>query len=67
MPGGVDGLKLAAAVRDRWPPIEIIVTSGANLKAGTMLPDRSVFFPKPYSDMDIVSAVKRMAAVYALG
>jgi CheY-like chemotaxis protein len=26
MPGGMDGLKLAAAVRDRWPPIKIIVT-----------------------------------------
>lgn len=28
MPGSMDGLKLAAAVRNRWPPIEIIVTSG---------------------------------------
>ena len=26
MPG--DGLKLASAVRDRWPPIKIIVGSG---------------------------------------
>ncbi|MET0246935.1 MAG: response regulator, partial [Sphingomonas sp.] len=24
MPGSIDGLKLAACVRDRWPPIEII-------------------------------------------
>ena len=28
MPGSMDGLKLAHAVRDRWPPIKIIVTSG---------------------------------------
>ncbi|WP_281280387.1 response regulator, partial [Pelagibacterium montanilacus] len=28
MPGSMDGLKLAAAVRDRWPPVKIIVTSG---------------------------------------
>ena len=28
MPGSIDGLKLAHAVRDRWPPIKIIVTSG---------------------------------------
>ena len=28
MPGSMDGLKLAAAVRDRWPPVHIIVTSG---------------------------------------
>ena len=28
MPGSMDGIKLAHAVRNRWPPIEIIVTSG---------------------------------------
>ncbi len=28
MPGGLDGMKLAAAIRDRWPPIELIITSG---------------------------------------
>jgi CheY-like chemotaxis protein len=28
MPGSMDGVKLAARVRDRWPPIEIILTSG---------------------------------------
>src|ERR1700693_2273388 len=28
MPGSMDGLKLARAVRGRWPPIKIIATSG---------------------------------------
>ena len=28
MPGSMDGLKLAAVVRDRWPPVHIIITSG---------------------------------------
>ena len=28
MPGSMDGLKLAHAVRDRWPPIKILVVSG---------------------------------------
>jgi CheY-like chemotaxis protein len=28
MPGSMDGLKLAQAVRGRWPPIKIIVTFG---------------------------------------
>lgn len=28
MPGSMDGLSLAAAVRDRWPTIKLIVTSG---------------------------------------
>jgi two-component system, response regulator PdtaR len=25
MPGSMDGLRLAAAVKDRWPPIKIII------------------------------------------
>jgi hypothetical protein len=28
MPGSMDGLKLAAAIRGRWPPIKIVATSG---------------------------------------
>ena len=28
MPAGIDGIKLAALIRDRWPPIEIILVSG---------------------------------------
>ena len=29
MPGSMDGLKLAHFVRDRWPPVKIVATSGA--------------------------------------
>ena len=28
MPGSMDGLRLAHAIRRRWPPIELILTSG---------------------------------------
>ena len=28
MAGSMDGLRLAAVIRDRWPPVELIVTSG---------------------------------------
>lgn len=28
MPGSMDGLRLIAVVRDRWPPILLLVTSG---------------------------------------
>jgi two-component system, response regulator PdtaR len=28
MPGSMDGLRLAAAIRNRWPPIELVLTSG---------------------------------------
>ena len=49
MPGGMDGLKLAAAVRDRWPPISIIVTSGYRKVDIDALPHVSRFFQKPYN------------------
>jgi CheY-like chemotaxis protein len=28
MPGSMDGLRLAAAIRDRWPPIHLMVVTG---------------------------------------
>ena len=28
MPGSMDGIKLAAAIHNRWPPIQIVVVSG---------------------------------------
>ncbi|WP_281409937.1 response regulator [Rhizobium grahamii] len=48
MPGSVDGLMLAAAIRDRWPPIAIIVTSGRVREREVRLPSGGVFFLKPY-------------------
>lgn len=48
MPGSMDGLKLAHAVRHRWPPIKIIVTSGRETIAPQDLPEGGRFFAKPY-------------------
>ena len=63
MPGSMDGIKLAHAVRHRWPPIEIIVTSGLTLaNVQELLPERGIFFPKPYTPAQVVSALHRLAA-----
>ncbi len=62
MPGSMDGMKLAAAVRDRWPPIDIIVVSGHVLLSEGDLPDRSVFFSKPYDWQKVTATLHRMAA-----
>lgn len=62
MPRGMDGVKLAAAVRRRWPPIEIIVTSGHAVPDCSDLPARSVFFSKPYRQDQVVAAMRRLAA-----
>ena len=48
MPGSMDGLKLAAAIRGRWPPIDIIVTCDKRCPTLEDLPERSHFFTKPY-------------------
>jgi CheY-like chemotaxis protein len=61
MPGGMDGLRLAAAVRDRWPPIRIIVTSGHLRGDPTNLPDDAVFFAKPYDPDVIAKTVRQMS------
>jgi CheY-like chemotaxis protein len=62
MPGSMDGMKLAAAVRGRWPPTEIIVTSGHYNIGIDELPPRGVFFRKPYRDREIIATLQRMAA-----
>jgi len=61
MPGSIDGMMLAAAVRDRWPPIEIIITSGHRLVKDLDLPAGSVFFPKPYDTAKVTATLHRMA------
>jgi two-component system, response regulator PdtaR len=60
MPGSMDGLKLAAAVRGRWPPIKIIVTTGFRPPPKEEMPAGSLFLPKPYTPGSVVEAVERL-------
>jgi CheY-like chemotaxis protein len=62
MPAGLDGMKLAAIIRDRWPPIEIILVSGHGNPGLSDLPARTLFFPKPYKKQEIVAAMNNFAA-----
>ena len=57
MPGSMDGLKLARAVRGRWPPIKIIATSGHVHVGDDDLPSGSLFLPKPYQGAELVAAL----------
>jgi CheY-like chemotaxis protein len=58
MPGSMDGLKLAAMISDRWPPIALIVTSGRISVPQRDMPERSRFLPKPYSATRLVQAIQ---------
>ena len=62
MPGSMDGLKVAAAVRGRWPPIEFIVTSGRQFVGADALPERSLFLMKPYSPFQVAQALVALTA-----
>jgi DNA-binding response OmpR family regulator len=50
------------AVRGRWPPIRIIVTSGFSAGKLKLLPEGSQFIPKPYSAGQISDALHSLAA-----
>jgi two-component system, response regulator PdtaR len=60
MPGSMDGLKLAAAIRGRWPPIKIVATSGLLRITEDDLPSGSLFLPKPYSAQQIVASLREL-------
>jgi CheY-like chemotaxis protein len=61
MPGSMDGMKLARAVRDRWPPILIIVVSGHIKPKMGDLPENVTFLSKPYSDNQMHQALSLLS------
>ena len=60
MPGTMDGLRLASFIRDRWPPIKIVATSGRLRVAEEDLPKGSIFVPKPYSPEQIIRTFRQL-------
>src|SRR3984893_3538351 len=60
MPGSMDGLKLARAVKGRWPPIKIVATSGQITVKETDLPEGGRFLPKPYSPTEITGMLREV-------
>jgi CheY-like chemotaxis protein len=62
MPGSMDGLKLAAAIRGRWPPIKIVATSGLVGVRQIDLPEGGRFLPKPYSPEKIVRTLRELTS-----
>jgi CheY-like chemotaxis protein len=60
MPGSMDGLKLAHFVRNRWPPVKIVATSGRARIAESDLPEGGRFVPKPYSAAEITATLREL-------
>ena len=62
MPGSMDGLKLAAAISNRWPPIKIIITSGKQQPSRDAMPSGGVFLPKPYAPETVAATIQGLLA-----
>ena len=63
MPGSMDGLKLTHFIRDRWPPIKIIATSGHVRLEGYGLPNGGQFLQKPYRAREVAARLKEMTGL----
>lgn len=61
MPGSMNGVRLAYTVRDRWPPVEIIVVSGQVMPGRGALPERARFIAKPFRPSQIEAALRAAA------
>jgi DNA-binding NtrC family response regulator len=60
MPGSMDGLKLAHAVRHRWPPIKIVIVSGHLRVNDNELPKDSRFFAKPFQTGKMIDELRTL-------
>jgi CheY-like chemotaxis protein len=60
MPGSMDGVKLAHYVRNRWPPVKIIVTSGYQHVTPDQLPKGSIFLSKPYDPEQVRQKIETL-------
>ncbi len=60
MPGTLCGLRLARAIRDRWPPIQLIVASGLNAPSETEFSVNGRFIRKPYASEHVLQALDEL-------
>jgi CheY-like chemotaxis protein len=60
MSGSIDGIQLSHAIRGKWPPIHLIVTSGLNAPAQGRLPANSRFIGKPYTAELVAAALRAL-------
>ncbi len=63
MPGTMDGVKLAHYIRNRWPPVHLVIVSGKSVLAESQLPVGSRFLSKPYSDSAIAAELHRLLGI----
>ncbi len=60
MPGSLCGLRLAKAIRRRWPPIHLIVASGLSAPTEEEIPRMARFIRKPYAAEHVLAALDEL-------
>jgi len=60
MPGSLCGLRLARAIRNRWPPIHLVVASGLNAPTEKEFPGVGRFIRKPYAPKHMLKALQEL-------
>jgi hypothetical protein len=63
MPGSMDGLRLARFVRDKWPPVKLVATSGRVTISEGALPEGGLFIGKPYTAARIAELLRNLAGL----
>ncbi|MEO8669653.1 MAG: response regulator [Bauldia sp.] len=62
MPGSMDGLALAQRVRQHWPSIRVVITSGRAPPPAEMMAGAVAFVPKPYRVGELPGFFRNIAA-----
>ncbi|NDK35141.1 response regulator [Rhodovulum sulfidophilum] len=62
MPGAMDGLALAVAVRDRLPQCQILIVSGGRPPRPDEMPAGSRFLPKPVTSSALEETIRALNA-----
>jgi CheY-like chemotaxis protein len=60
MPGSMNGLDLSRIVKQRWPALAVIVTSGRMPAYGVSLPTGCAFLPKPYRGVQLAERLQAL-------
>jgi hypothetical protein len=61
MPGRIDGVDLARAIRARWPTIKVVLTSGYIQWPNSDVPAGVEFMPKPWRAPDVLKVAESAA------
>jgi two-component system, response regulator PdtaR len=61
MPGAMNGIELTQVIRDRWPGIGVVITSGRERPGPDDLSAKVAFLAKPYLPETIINVVRQLA------